>query len=75
MSDEVYDTGMPWKYDPPEKVPNLKLITELLIDYEQGNEHCCPECIRDVSGGRELHKPDCRLLRALVELNAPEEWC
>lgn len=50
-------------------------IVELLLDYEQGNEHFCPECGKDSSGGRQYHEPSCKLRLALEQLNAPEEWC
>lgn len=51
----------------------MKSLQELyvfLLDLEAGNEHCCPECFKDVSSGREFHKPECKLKLGLDYLEA-----
>jgi hypothetical protein len=46
----------------------------LLVEYMMDNEHYCPECGRDVSGGpMKLHKEDCKLVTTIKALGSEEE--
>lgn len=47
-------------------------LFEFIWELEGGCEHCCPDCLKDVSAGRMCHKPDCLLLKVIEVFKIPE---